>query len=119
DDLQLVFDETVQKDDWPVALRSATLQALAQATRTRGVVPSGNLNRLNEFVKAADPELRTPAIQLAGVWKVSESTPLLVGISNDDTADRLLRELAVLSWRQHDPSRAKRGLDSLEGSTQT
>lgn len=101
DDLAYVYQETLKPEPYPPRTRIAVLGHLANAARTRKVVPSGSLEGLTALLRDDDLQLVRGAVELAGLWQVSStSNPLQDLATGDGTSDELraaaLEALALL-----------------------
>ena len=79
--------------------RGLALRALSDAASTRSVFPEGDRSAIAALIDGddapSDPEFRSSAIRLAGVWKVEQLRPTLVALASDETTDATLRDASL------------------------
>ncbi|MAT16889.1 MAG: hypothetical protein CMJ46_16640 [Planctomyces sp.] len=75
-------------------LHARVLGEMAAAYRDRKIVPSDNLNQLGALLEAPNTDLRANAIELVGLWKVSELQADVETIALNLTADTAVRQAA-------------------------
>lgn len=74
------------------------LIALADATRSRGIIPQSPTGApLKALLSSDDPVVQTAAIQLVGLWKVMDLLPAVEGAAFSTDVPPPLRSAALLS----------------------
>jgi putative heme-binding domain-containing protein len=92
DDLGGILAEAAKTGD------PALLEALAEATRTRGVVPKPLEEKaLADLIAAKDEATAAAGIRLAGLWKVAGLGEAVAAKALDETASTTLRRDALVS----------------------
>ena len=86
-----LLDERLKSD----AEKAAVLSALAEAARTRKIVPKGDLSALDSLLKSESESVRAAAVPLAGLWNVSSATEGLKQIVADSDASQKSRDAAL------------------------
>jgi putative heme-binding domain-containing protein len=76
-----------------------TLTALAEAARLRNLRPASDLKAVAPFLKSTDEKVQLPAVQLAGLWKQSETAPALFELAENANTSATLRAAAFQSLR--------------------
>lgn len=118
-DLAFVLGLVADSEKLPATARLATLEGLADAARTRKVIPDGDLSALNSLLEASQSkEIRTQAIELAGLWNVKAAAPALAALATEDAAARELRTAAIDSLVKLDRKTARTAIDTMTGAKQ-
>ena len=91
DDLKQVFNLATED----MSIRAAALTSLADAARTRGLVPSGGLPGVDRLINLGDDASRAAACRAAGAWKMEGARPLLEALAADKKAADVARAAAV------------------------
>lgn len=63
------------KEDTSTGQKKTVLAALANAGRLRKLQPTGEKDRLNQFLQSADTSIFAEAAALAGLWKLQSARP--------------------------------------------
>lgn len=103
-DLDRLFDFSLGGSVLP-AHKTSILAALDSATKLRKIQPSGDMNRLNQFLSSDDSDTFEKAASLAGLWKLeSAREPLnaafLQADKNLDRAKSALQGIVSLGGTQ-------------------
>jgi putative heme-binding domain-containing protein len=93
-ELALLLDRAVATEA-PAKLRVALLQALAQATRDRGVKPEGNIERIAPLLKMDNESLAAAAVRLVGVWQMRTYRSDLLTLAKGAKTSDGLRQAAL------------------------
>jgi putative heme-binding domain-containing protein len=97
-ELAFVFGQCVKPSGFTPAVRRQALDALAEATRTRKLQPSGDLSGLRSLMEESDksdPGTRLAALRLSGLWKVAALRPELEAVALSPKSSDALREAAL------------------------
>jgi putative heme-binding domain-containing protein len=96
--LRQLYDQVLNNgfDDTATA---RALAALSEAARLRNARPSGDLAGVSRFLESSNEKVRAAAIRLAGTWKISPATPLLLRIAEASGSLPGLRQAAFDSLR--------------------
>src|SRR5690606_3669099 len=89
-----------------------------RATEQRKVIPAGDLSGLAELLKSKQPAIRKPAVELAGLWKVTAVVPQLKQIASAKETPAALRRSALKSLVILNPKETQELLKSLAGEDQ-
>ncbi|QDU82851.1 Cytochrome c [Polystyrenella longa] len=81
-------------------LHASVLSEVANAYRNRKVTPSGNLVEIGQLLDAPNEDLKANAIELIGLWKVSELQADVETIALDTTSDTSVRQAAFTTIAQ-------------------
>ena len=99
--LEIVFDKATTSDVWKDDIKSAALEALAEAANKRKLKPEGDLSRLKSLLDAGQSEaVRTQAIRLAGLWRIPELAEPLEAIVRDGKTPAKTRAAALEALAQ-------------------
>ena len=106
-DLAYVYGEAVKPEAYPLPLRIDILNGLAEAARTRKVVPAGDLTGIVELMSSNDPQLQRAAVELAGLWRVAEAADALqvLALEGETSPDLRAAVLDALNRLGDEPSR--------------
>jgi len=115
DDLGYLFSEVAKEGHWPLALRIDTLKNLAVAAGERKVVPPGDLSPLRTLISSPDSKLQEIAVELAGDWRVKETSEQLAELGRGRHTPAALRRTALRSLARLDPQQAREVLLGLNG----
>lgn len=118
EDLQYLFSEVLKDQHWSDELRRETLIGLAVAATERKVIPAGDLSGLGSLMKSPQAGIQLIAVELAGDWKVEQTTPVLVDIAGSPQATVPLRRAALASLARLAPQQARELLGRLVGSNE-
>ncbi len=92
-DLGYLLQRATEADGFPAEVRLATLEALAEAARSRGVVPEAEPTRLVGLLGDDDPAVRSAAVRIAGRWRDgSFVSPLATLVADPATSERSAAE---------------------------
>ena len=100
--------------DEPALVRA--LNTLATATRLRNVKPDGDLARLVTLLTAPNENVRTAAMQLAGIWKVAPLSRQLIQAANNTQTPLGERAAAFVALRDIGGASVIAELKTLVGS---
>jgi len=102
-DLAYVYSQVIEPGTYPAELRRDILAQLAEAARTRKVMPAGDLSGVTSLLMESDGALRANAVTLAGLWRIESALEPLQGIAlAGDTADEL-RTSVLAALQRIDP----------------
>lgn len=94
DHLRLVFDLTQSPETTPE--NAATLlRTLANARKTRGVQPSGDLTGLANSLKSENAAIRAAAVDCVGAWKLESLRAVVTELAQDANKDAGTRVTAL------------------------
>jgi len=93
-ELGMILDLAVASDT-PEARRAPLLEALAQATRRRKAVPSGDLARVGPLLGSAEVATRAAAARAVGLWKVEPLRAPLEAIARSADTPEAARRAAI------------------------
>jgi hypothetical protein len=96
-ELRLIFDLLRNGEFTPAAARRA-ISALGEAGRLRTVKPTGDLATLDVLLRSSDAGIKTSAIQLAGIWKLTSLVPRLVELAGAPATSPADRAAACGIW---------------------
>ncbi len=104
ENLNSLFVHTLKEDASP-AHQNAILTALASAGRIRKIQPTGDKNRLNQFLSSKNDVIFSEAATLAGLWKLESArdglkTAFLAAAKNQGRAEAALEGLVSLGGPQ-------------------
>ena len=91
DDLKQVFNLATED----MSIRALALTALADAAKSRGLVPSGGLPGVDRLINEGDDASRAAACRAAGAWKMEGVRPLMEALVGDTKAADIARAAAV------------------------
>ena len=97
-ELRLIFDLLRNGEFTPAAARRA-ISALGEAGRLRTVKPTGDLATLDVLLRSPDAGIKTSAIQLAGIWKLTSLVPRLVELAGAPATSPADRAAAFAALR--------------------
>jgi putative heme-binding domain-containing protein len=92
-ELSLVFDE-VRSPRMPADQARSLLESLAEATRSRRVRPSGDVQTIVKLMDHADEGIRAGATRLAGLWQVAPARLRLVELAGQPKTPDSVRRAA-------------------------
>ena len=98
-ELGLVFDHLRTGEFTPEAARRA-IRALSDAGRLRAVKPAGDLTTLAVLLRSVDTGVKTAALQLAGIWRLTSLVPQLVEFAAAPTSSSVDRSAAFAALRE-------------------
>lgn len=110
-DLKVIFDKTSASTPGSEKYRVAQLAALEEAARQRDAKPSGDLNRIANFIENNDPALAMSAVRLAGYWQLSGQTDRLITLAKK--GDPASQKNALGALVKMDKARAEKELTLL------
>jgi putative heme-binding domain-containing protein len=90
-----VLDAALGGEHLWTAERASLLTSLVDATRSRGVRPDGNLERIITLMRQDDP-LALAALRAAAEWKIQTARPELERIAGDPMTEASRRQGAIL-----------------------
>jgi len=99
DQLKLVFELALSAET-PAENAATLLRTLANARRTRNVLPTGDLSSLANSLKSPDPQLRAAAVDCVGAWKLEALRGAVSAIAQDDKLDPAVRTGAMQAVAQ-------------------
>ncbi|MFG0334072.1 MAG: hypothetical protein ACF8TS_11975, partial [Maioricimonas sp. JB049] len=97
-DLEFVYQQALEPDVWSAELRLKVLEQLADAAKTRKVIPAGDLSGLTKLIAPGgetDPQLQLAATRLAGLWSVTDAAPALKSLGLNTEAPAELQQAAL------------------------
>ncbi|REJ71132.1 MAG: hypothetical protein DWQ29_24170 [Planctomycetota bacterium] len=112
-DLAYVWDKVLDLVELPPEVRVEVLQRLAEAGRTRKVVPAGDLGGVVQLIEADDRDLQRRGVDLAGLWKVSEAGGALAALAGSADAPVEVRAASLTSLTAIDVDKARSVIDRL------
>jgi putative heme-binding domain-containing protein len=118
DDLAYVYGEVLKPDAYPQPLRIDVLNRLADAARTRKVVPGGDLTGIAGLLSSDDPRLKLAAVELAGLWHVATAAEALEALALDTDTAPELRAAVLEALGCHGDDVARRTIDKLIDAAQ-
>jgi putative heme-binding domain-containing protein len=110
--LRQLFDQVLQ-GGFADSAAARALNALSEATRLRNVKPAGDLSGVSRLLDSANEQVRSAAARLAGTWKISGATPMLLAMARDDGAPAGVRKAAFDGLREIGNGEAIKGLRTL------
>jgi putative heme-binding domain-containing protein len=116
DDLAYLFTQALPGGSFTGKTRVEALKVLADASRTRSVVPAADLGKLVPLLKSdakADPELVRAAMDLAGTWKLEAAGPTLQSIATAADSTDARRSAAIDALTAIGGAQAKLTIDAL------
>ncbi|MBY0525552.1 MAG: HEAT repeat domain-containing protein [Gemmataceae bacterium] len=93
-ELTLVFDKALAREGNPAARQVKLLVALEQAAG-KGVVPTGDRERLAPLLKSENETVRASALRLAGSWKLQKLQPELLAFAKAAESSVVVRQAAI------------------------
>lgn len=121
DDLTYLFTQVLPGGSFTGATRVEALGVLAEAAKTRSVVPSTDLSQLVALLKSdakTDPSLVQAALNLAGTWKLKAAGPTLEAIALDTTTTASQRSAAIDALTAIGGDVARKTIDTLSDAKQ-
>jgi putative heme-binding domain-containing protein len=116
DDLGFLFQQAVRSDGFPAAIRLKALGALADASLTRQLKPTGDLIALRTLIKTqGDAAARSAAMRLAGLWKAEALIADLKSIASSSETSESLRAGALDALASIGGKSAHYAITSLSG----
>ena len=94
EDLNAVFQFVLREEASDVQ-RGIVLEALANAGRLRKLQPTGDKNRLTQFLKTENLDMFASAATLAGLWKLESARPVLEEAFRGAPKNRARAEAAI------------------------
>lgn len=116
-DLAYVYGQVLDADAYPPELRVKLLNSLADAARTRKVVPAGDLTGIADLLTSDEVDLQKAAVVLVGLWKVKGAEPELRQLVIESTPGAL-REKALASLVSLGPDAVRPVIDVLTAPDQ-
>jgi putative heme-binding domain-containing protein len=116
-DLALVLEQ-VLGGTASISQRAVLLNALTQATRQRGVRPSGDLAGLEKLFGAEDDKVREAAARAAGLWQVESLRPRLLDLARGATTLDGLRQAAFEGLAALGGPQSRAAFEGLTGAGQ-
>ncbi|HUR45662.1 MAG TPA: PVC-type heme-binding CxxCH protein, partial [Candidatus Saccharimonadales bacterium] len=110
--LRQLFDQVLQ-GGFADSAAARALNALSEATRLRNVKPAGDLTGVSRLLENANEQVRSAAARLAGTWKVSAATPVLLKMAKDNSSPAGVRKSAFEGLREIGGGEAIKGLRAL------
>jgi len=112
DQLAHLFGRAVADESTSEGQRVELLQALIEAARKRRI-PSGELARVAELFNHANEQLRTAAINAAGLWKLSGVRAPLVTLAQATDTPAPLRQAALEGLVQIGDAECRAAIEGL------
>jgi putative heme-binding domain-containing protein len=98
-DLNFIYQQALSQDGFSASVRVKALEALAGAAANRNLKPPQGLEKLTPLVRVAGSRtgasIASPAIRLAGIWKLEPAVEALAEVARSATVDEALRALAL------------------------
>ncbi len=117
-DLGFVYGQALKPDVYTDELRVQVLRQLADAGRTRKVIPAGDLSGIAGLIDARAPALQRAAVALAGLWKVTGAADELSAIVARAETEPALRTAALDALIGLGPEAARPTIDMLAADGQ-
>ena len=113
-DLDYLFEQALIPDAFKPSFRLKALEALAEASQTREMLPPPKPSRLATLIEnEADPALRVAAVKLVGLWKVRGLTDKLKTLAGTAKIDDSLRAACLDSLASVGGNEARDAILSL------
>ncbi|WP_420148963.1 PVC-type heme-binding CxxCH protein [Spirosoma sp.] len=109
-DLTLIFEKALQGKTSQTSDVVSLLATLEEAAR-RGVKPSGNLNRITEFINSSDEAIAINSVRLIGLWRMTELNGTLINLAQKE--DKKVRQAALGALALTDKEKAWQSLTNL------
>jgi putative heme-binding domain-containing protein len=114
-ELRLVFERALEADAAQASRRTHLLSALEEASRDRGVRPTGDLNEVGKWLTSETEALRASAARLVGAWQLEAFRPQLLEYAGAATTSALVRRAAFDGLMQLGGSASRRAFEQLSG----
>jgi putative heme-binding domain-containing protein len=110
--LRQLYDQVLNSgfDDGATA---RALAALGEAARLRNARPSGDLAGISRLLESSNEKVRAASIRLAGIWRISAATPLLLRVAEASNSLPGVRQAAFDGLRDIGGKEATDGLRVL------
>lgn len=114
-DLSLVLDRVASMNPKAAGPQANLLLSLEQATRQRRVRPEGDLVKLRPLLTAENEQVRTAAVRLAGMWRITDLQPKLLEFANAPASSAALRRAALEGLVQFGDATSRQALELMCG----
>ena len=104
-DLSVLFNQTVRDNSGPSQRVADQLTALEDAARQRNIKPTGDLNRVADFIESSDAAVAASAIRLMGYWQLAGMQNRLIDLAKK--GDNVRQEAALTALAAQDKTAAE------------
>ena len=117
-DLDFIYQRSLETS-CPATIRAKSLDALVEAATTRGLKPDRDRDKLTGLMEESSgspaPNLREPAVRLAGAWKLQEACSRLMELARSATVDGRLHGAAIDALATIGGPEGRSAIDNLAG----